>query len=140
MSPRVAVPAPGGGGGGGGWGVQGCYRIQGTIYGPYRMEFCLKGRGNGDYKVKGGGLDCKGGLDWYFNNRGRLDIDLYRSFCGRGTQWTGDAMKCQTGWSPFGKSGPKIAVPAPIGGGTLNCRYLPQTSGYSPIQVTAVRK
>ena len=140
VGPMVAVPAPGGGGGGGG--VRGCYRISGTIYGPYRMQFCLNARGSGTYQVNGGGLNCSGGLDWYNRNNDRVDIDLYRSQCGRGTQWTGDALACRIpGWRPLGKSGPRIAVPVPGGGNvnSLNCRYNPMAGGYKPIQVTANR-
>jgi hypothetical protein len=139
MGPMVAVPAPGGGGGGG---VSGCYRISGTIYGPYRMQFCLNPKGSGNYQVNGGGLNCSGGLDWYNRNNGRVDIDLYRSQCGRGTQWTGDALACRIpGWRPLGNKGPTVAVPVPGGGGvnSLNCRYNPMAGGYQPIQVTANR-
>jgi hypothetical protein len=139
MNPTVAVPSPGGGGGGGG--VQGCWRIQGTIYGPYRMSFCLRGN-SGSYQVNGGGLNCNGRLDWYPGRNGRVDIDLYRSACGgRGTDWTGDSLNCRTGWRVFGNQLPGVAVPAPPGprGNTLNCTYVPQASGYSPIQVTARR-
>jgi hypothetical protein len=138
MSPRIAVPAPDNGGGGGG--VQGCWRIQGTIYGPYRMSFCLRPNG-GSYQVNGGGLNCNGRLDWYPGRNGRVDIDLYRSGCGGGgTQWTGDSLNCRTGWRVFGGNRPTVAVPVPSpGGNTLNCTYVPQASGYSPTQVTARR-
>ena len=96
----------------------------------------------GSYQVNGGGLNCNGRLDWYPGRNGRVDIDLYRSACGgRGTDWTGDSLNCRTGWRVFGNQLPGVAVPAPPGprGNTLNCTYVPQASGYSPIQVTARR-
>ena len=80
MTPQIAVPAPGGGGG-----IQGCYRVSHTIYGPYRMSFCLNRGRAGTYQVTGGGLNCNGGLDWYDQNNGRVEIDLHRSRCGSGT-------------------------------------------------------
>jgi hypothetical protein len=142
MSPMVAVPAPGGGGGSGSWGLTGCYDIQGKIYGPYRMSFCLRGNGGGSYQVNGGGLNCNGGLDWYTGKGNRVDIDLYRSKCGRGTQWTGDSLNCRSTWNLLGGGGgkkPTVAVPVPGGGNRLNCTYNPQASGYYPTQVTAIK-
>jgi hypothetical protein len=142
MSPRVAVPAPGGGGGGGGgWGLNGCWNIQGRIYGPYRMNFCLRGNGGGTYNVTGGGLNCNGRLDWYTGRNNRVDIDLYKSQCGRGTAWTGDSLNCRSSWNLLGNNkGPTVAVPVPGGGNRLQCTYNPQASGYYPTQVTAVRQ
>lgn len=145
----VAVPAPGGGGG-----VAGCYRVAHTIYGPYNFSFCLNGRGGGSYKVTGGGLNCNGGLDWYSAGGGRTEIDLYRTSCGRGTDWTGDSLTCRPllqGGNVAGAIGgaiagaisggfgvPAPAVPAP-GFATLGCTYKPVAGGYSPISVTANR-
>jgi hypothetical protein len=145
----VAVPAPGGGGG-----VQGCYRVTHSIYGPYRMSFCLnRGRG-GSYTVNGGGLNCNGGLDWYDQGGGRVQIDLYRAPCGRGTDWTGDSLSCRGRGGPLYQGGGVpgaiagaiagglgVAVPAPGGGGysSLNCTYYPVAGGYSPVSVTANR-
>jgi hypothetical protein len=144
----VAVPSPGGGGG-----LTGCYRVAHTIYGPYSMSFCLnRGRG-GSYKVTGGGLNCNGGLDWYDQGGGRVQIDLYRAPCGRGTDWTGDSMSCRARGGPLLQGGvggaivgaiagglgvPSPSVPVP-GYGSLNCTYYPVAGGYSPISITANR-
>jgi hypothetical protein len=137
----VAVPSPGGGGGGGN--AAGCYRLTNQIYGPYRMSFCLnRGRG-GSYQVTGGGLNCKGRLDWYQNGN-RVNVDLYRAPCGRGTDWTGDSLSCRTqGNIPLLGGGVTIAVPAPSipvpGFNTLGCTYNPVAGGYRPVSVTARR-
>lgn len=142
----VAVPAPGGGGG-----LAGCYRVSHTIYGPYNFSFCLNRGGRGTYKVTGGGLNCNGGLDWY-SQGSRTEIDLYRSSCGRGTDWTGDSLTCRPllqGGGISGAIGGAIAgaisgglgVPAPSvpGFSTLGCTYKPVAGGYSPVSVTANR-
>ncbi len=145
---KVAVPAPGGGGGGGGAGYAGCYRVSHTIYGPYNFAFCLNRNKGGNYTVTGGGLNCNGGLDWYDSGNGRIDIDLYRAGCGRGTDWTGDSLSCRApGFRPpviSGNLGPlnlSVAVPVPGSSGIdqLNCTYSPATRGYSPVSVTARR-
>jgi len=144
----VAVPSPGGGGGGGG-GLTGCYRVTHTIYGPYSMSFCLNRGRNGTYQVTGGGLNCNGGLDWYEQGGGRVEIDLYRAGCGRGTDWTGDSLSCRSnGWTPpplfsgniggIGISVPAPSIPFP-GTSQLNCTYRPAAGGYAPISVTARR-
>lgn len=143
MSPMVAVPAPVPGGGGAG--VTGCYNVDGVMYGQYRMSFCLDRNGGGNYNVRGGGLNCNGGIEWYDTNNGRVSVDLDRSFCGRGMQWTGDSMNCRvSGWSPkFGIKGggfeANVAVPVPVPPifKTLNCRYVPMAGGYSPINIVA---
>lgn len=144
----VAVPSPGGGGGGG---LAGCYRITHTIYGPYNMSFCLNRGRNGTYQVTGGGLNCNGGLDWYDKNNGKVEIDLYRAACGRGTDWTGDSLTCRySGWTPpplfsgnIGGVGVSVAVPAPSvpvpSTNKLDCTYKPAAGGYAPISVSAKR-
>ncbi len=148
MTPQIAVPSPGGGGG-----SQGCYRVSHTIYGPYRMSFCLNRGRAGTYQVTGGGLNCNGGLDWYDQNNGRVEIDLHRSRCGSGTDWTGDSLSCRiSGWRPFTQGGVggaignaivgaiqnQVAVPAPSYS-SLNCTYRPAAGGYAPMSVTANR-
>lgn len=150
MTPQIAVPAPGGGGG-----LQGCYRISHTIYGPYRMSFCLNRGRAGTYQVTGGGLNCNGGLDWYDQNNGRVEIDLHRSRCGSGTDWTGDSLSCRiSGWRPplvqgggvagvignalAGAIQSQVGVPAPSYS-SLNCTYRPAAGGYAPMSVTANR-
>ncbi|HVY18768.1 MAG TPA: hypothetical protein VHA70_01640 [Bauldia sp.] len=142
MGPMVAVPSPGKIDRSG---LTGCYAIQGTIYGPYRMSFCLN-RGRSTYKVSGGGLSCNGTLDWYDQGGGSVSIDLYRTPCGRGQDWSGDGLTCRSGGlrplinDLLGNGKPKIMVPVPVQQvTTLYCRYQPVAGGYWPTQVTAKR-
>jgi hypothetical protein len=93
--PEVAVPVQGG--------LDGCYRISQSLYGPYRMSFCLD-NGQGSYRVTGGGLDCRGGIDANAYGR-RVDIALSYSQCGRGTAWTADNLYCQAVFSGGGYGG-----------------------------------
>jgi hypothetical protein len=135
VTPQIAVPDTGGSG------VEGCYRVDGTIYGPYRLAFCLQTRSS--YTVKGGGLDCKGGLDWYDQGKGRIEIDLYKAKCGSGQAWTGDSLSCNVpDWKPITvKLGyNKLKIPVPVKKySTLNCTYNPISGGYKPVKVTAKR-
>ncbi len=153
VSPQIAVPSPGGGGGGGGFGYQGCYSLNGPIYGPYYVNFCLQAWG-GSYTVNGGGLNCRGGLNWSRTGDG-VHINLQRSECGAGTAWTADSLSCRSegGNFPFpnpfagGKNQPRIAVPSPNlpvpiplpCGSTLRCTYIPTVAGYQPVSVQARR-
>ncbi len=147
ISPQIAVPSPGGGGGGG-FGYQGCYQVNGPIYGPYQFGFCLQ-QGGGSYTVVGGGLNCRGGLNWSRSGDG-VQVNLYRSECGAGTAWTGDSLSCRTEGFPIpfpGANQPRIAVPSPNlpvpfpvpGGSTLRCTYYPTVAGYQAISVQARR-
>lgn len=136
--PNIAVPDRGGA-------LDGCYRIDRALYGPYRMTFCLDDR-DGSYRVTGGGLNCRGDLDAYRSGPRRVDIQLKRSQCGRGTAWTADALSCQATGPvyglprPFNGKGPspKIAVPDfPDRLQQLRCTYDPAVRGYPTIQVIA---
>lgn len=85
---RVVIPdAPGGGAD-----VAGCYRSIGVIYGKYKMDFCLKGRGT--YRVIGEKLDCTGRLDWDTEGPG-INIRLRRASCGNGKAWSADTAWCR---------------------------------------------
>jgi hypothetical protein len=98
---------------------------------------------SGSYQVSGGGLNCNGDLDWYDRGKGRLEIDLYRSKCGSGMQWTGDSMSCRGSDNKqlsLGTADVNVQVAVPIKGpGTLNCTYNPVAGGYKPVKVTAKR-
>jgi hypothetical protein len=135
-------------------GLNGCYRLDSRIYGPYRVSFCLQNR-NSSYEVQGGGLNCEAGLTW-FPTRNGATIQLNRArSCGRGMSWTADTIECRVagrpgfpGWgNPWGQQGPRnnqmqpnIAVPENPGAvRSLNCTYYPAVRGYPPRQVTAVR-
>lgn len=132
--PEIAVPDRGSG-------LDGCYRVDRPLYGPYRMSFCLDGR-DGTYRVTGGGLDCRGDLDARRKGYSRVDIDLSRTRCGHGMSWTADNLSCQVSLPVFALPGkgpqPKIAVPDSSGPVLqLRCSYDPAVRGYRTIQVNA---
>lgn len=164
IHPDVAVPAPLPMS----W-ADGCYVVNGSLYGPYNMSFCIDG-GQGTYRVRGGGLDCRGDVD--SNAYGlRVDIALSASRCGRGMAWTADTLACQVNAVPGGTGGgwrgntgggyggnfpgirggvssqvavPDVAVPinpgpAPRYGTSLRCTYQPAAYGYPNTVVTAER-
>lgn len=133
-------------------GIAGCYQLQGRIYGPYRMSFCLDRR-NSFYEVRGGGLTCEAGLNWWPSRNGAT-IQLQRARCGRGQAWTADTLECRIAGFPgypggpgnWGNGGygqnqfsPQIAVPDHGGAQTLNCTYYPAVRGYPVRQFTARR-
>jgi hypothetical protein len=134
ISPLVGVPAPDASAG-----VKGCYRLDTTIYGPYRMSFCLGGHNN-TYQVIGGGLNCAGNLDWYDRKDGKIEVDLHRTPCGKNQQWTGDSLTCKiNNWKPIVKT-PGVQVAVPVQNyNTMNCNYNPVAGGYKPVHVTATR-
>lgn len=127
---RVVVPdVPGGAD------FAGCYRVQGPLYGPYQMTFCLKQRGT--YTVTGGGIKCNGRLDWDSNGR-QIDIDLRRSSCGNGVAWSADSLSCRPG-GIFGGAVPFVVVPDVPVLQTLRCTYFPAAPGYRDTRITARR-
>jgi hypothetical protein len=137
-APSTKVVVPDRPGPGGGIGIGACYRVQERLYGPYSMNFCLTGRGS--YTVSGGGLNCKGGLNWSVSGR-NIAIKLNRTSCGRGEAWSADTMSCQmVGF--LGAVLPKVVVPdrpGLPGFGDLRCTYTPQPKGYRPVQIRATR-
>jgi hypothetical protein len=137
VSPQVVVPDRGDGAGG----VRGCYNVQGRIYGPYRMSFCLGGGSGQFYRVRGGGLDCRGGLRWSRIGKGQIQIDLRRTSCGNGAAWSADTLVCRPVGS--GGSGVSAQVVVPDDGGgsdSLRCRYIPNARGYKETTVIADRR
>ncbi len=105
--------------------LEGCYRLDRAIYGPYRVSFCLEQSEEGSYRVRGGGLNCRGTLDWYVDDR-NFTIDLARSRCGNRTAWTGDTLVCRL---------PRPDRPI----NSLSCRYYPTEPDYPTLRVTALR-
>jgi hypothetical protein len=134
VSPQVAVPDRGNGG------IQGCYRIQGQIYGPYRVTFCLGSGQDRSYRVRGGGLDCRGGLRWSRLGNGRIQIDLQRSSCGNDTAWSADTLICRPVGSGGSGASAQVAVPDDGGADSLRCRYIPAARGYKETTVIANRQ
>jgi len=123
----------------------GCYQISEKLYGPYRMDFCLEQRGS--YKVRGGGVSCRGDLYWTANGQ-NIFIQLRRTSCGNGVAWSADSMTCQ-GISLFGKKGgtaakvgeaiARITVPDLPSVGSLRCTYDPSEPREKKMRVTANR-
>jgi hypothetical protein len=144
VSPQIVIPENPGGGP-----DAGCYQVQGDLYGPYSMSFCL-GNSNSEktYNVSGGGLDCNGRLDWYRSGSGRLQINLREADCTRGQLWSADTMTCNFGniGGPVPLSGggegiqPQVVIPdRPNYGNVLRCTYDPSVEGYPTTQITARR-
>ncbi|KKB08529.1 hypothetical protein VE25_18640 [Devosia geojensis] len=129
-STRVIVPdRPGGAL------IAGCYRVTRSIYGPYRLTFCLERRGT--YQVTGGGVNCQGRLNWTASGRD-VSIQLQRSRCGNGVAWSADRMSCR-GAGIFQGILSRILVPDVPYLGALNCTYRPAAGGYQPTTITARR-
>ena len=47
--------------------VNGCFRANQNLFGPYRLTFCLDRRGT--YQIRGGGVRCDGRLDGIVDRR-----------------------------------------------------------------------
>lgn len=63
------------------------------VHKNYRLTLCT----DGQYSVRGGGLHCDGSYAWR-SSYGGVRIDLRRSPCGSGTDWSGDTIRC-SGWA-----------------------------------------
>ena len=118
----------------GGVAVNGCFRANQNLFGPYRLTFCLERRGT--YQVRGGGLNCDGRLQW--NTAGRdIFIDLERSSCGRNRAWEAAQMDCRHTGSVFSRIiGRAAGIPALQ---TLRCTYHPSVPGVGRRTFTATR-
>ncbi len=128
---QVVVPDRGGGK------IAGCYRVQGPLYGPYRMTFCLDA---GDsYQVTGGGLNCRAGLDWRRAGPGRVEIDLAYARCGKGAGWSADSLSCRVANTGGGAQAEVVVPDRPGTAEQLRCRYLPSERGFAPVSVAARR-
>lgn len=138
------VPSPGGS-------FFGSWQVSQDLYGPYRMTFTLGQFGGGSYSIRGGGLYCDGGLDWYQSGNSAV-VSLRYSYCGNNVGWTGDSMTCRANdgypgnWQFQGRPDaiavPQqgIAVPVPSqSANQLRCTYQPAVRGYQPISILADR-
>lgn len=146
--PQVVVPDRPGSSGFPGY--EGCYAVQGRIYGPYRLTFCLGSPRNSYYQVRGGGIRCDGPLDWSEGRRG-IQINLARTSCGGGIAWSADTMQCDFSRAGFPEpragggfdNRPQVVVPdrpgggRPIQAGELTCRYFPAARGFEEITIIA---
>lgn len=118
----------------GGVAVNGCFRANQNLFGPYRLTFCLERRGT--YQVRGGGLSCDGRL--FFHTVGRdIFIDLERSSCGRGRAWEAATMDCRHTGNIFSQIiGRAAGIPRLQ---TLRCNYHPSVPGVGRRTFTATR-
>jgi hypothetical protein len=127
---RVIVPdVPGGAV------FSGCYKVSTSIYGGYRLNFCLKQRGT--YTVTGQGVKCNGTLSWSVA-RSDINVHLRRTSCGNGVAWSADRMTCRgagllRGLIPF------VIIPNVPNLAALRCTYTPSAPGYKPITFLARR-
>lgn len=142
MEMRMPVP-----GGASNLGVRGCWRNKEILYGKYRVSFCLERGVDGAYRVDGGGLTCRGDLDWSRDGR-RVEIRLNRGRCNRNTDWSRDRISCRVEDGRAGSPGLAVVEPAqarmPTPSGNddawrMNCVYRPSNGPYGPERFTARR-
>jgi hypothetical protein len=95
--------------------INGCYRANRQLFGPYNFSFCLVRPGS--YAVRGGGVRCDGRLTWRASGR-NIQADIHRASCGGGVAWERATMDCH----PAGR------ILGPIGSlfiSALRCTYFP---------------
>jgi hypothetical protein len=144
MEMRMPVP---GGGGNSQLRVRGCWRANQILFGKYRVAFCLDRGVDGSYRVDGGGLTCRGDLDWSRNGR-QVEIRFNRGRCNRNTDWSRDRISCriEDGWGgapgALAVEPAQARMPTPGGGGEawrMSCIYRPSTGPFGPQRFTARR-
>jgi hypothetical protein len=114
--------------------VNGCFRADQTLFGPYRLTFCLDRRGT--YQVRGSGLRCDGRLSWRVAGRDIL-IDLNRSSCGRNRAWEAASIECRHAGGLLGAIAGGILDNPRLSG--LRCTYHATVSRIGPRTFTATR-
>jgi hypothetical protein len=134
---RVVVPD----GPAGGAFVDGCYRADRPLYGPYRVRLCFGEWGSGTYALQGPQLVCEGRLNWRASG-GTLDVSLWRQSCNLGRAWAAAQVTCR----PRGllsailddliremagqnAARPRVVVPDRPTFGRLDCTYHPSVAG-----------
>lgn len=130
IAPMVMVPDHPGG-----VAVNGCFRANETLFGPYRLTFCFERRGT--YQVRGGGARCDGRMDWHVSGRD-IFMDLQRASCGRRQAWEAAAVDCRPTANFMGTisgaiAGDMLSIRA------LRCTYHPTVAGVSRRTFTANR-
>jgi hypothetical protein len=144
---RVVVPD----GPSGGAFVDGCYRVDRPLYGPYRIRMCFGEWGNGTYAVQGPQLVCEGRLNWRASG-GTLDVSLRRQSCNLGRAWAAAEVTCRPRgllsaildelireMTGQGGGRPRVVVPGRPTVGRLNCTYYPSVAGAPTRQFFANR-
>lgn len=109
--------------------INGCYRANQLLFGPYQFNFCLNRPGS--YTVRGGGVRCDGRLNWRASGRD-IHADIVRASCGGGVAWERATMDCR----PAGR------ILGPIGSlfiSSLRCTYRPSVRFKGPRVFTASR-
>ena len=129
VAPMVMVPDHPGG-----VSVNGCFRSNETLFGPYRVTFCFDRRGT--FQVRGGGTSCDGRMDWHTSGRD-IFMDLHRTSCGRRQAWEAASVDCR----PLGFLGNigRVIVGDTPRIRTLRCTYHPTVPGVSRRNFTATR-
>jgi hypothetical protein len=117
--------------------VNGCFRANQNLFGPYRLTFCLDRRGT--YQIRGGGVRCDGRLDWRTSGR-NIHIDLHRTSCGRGQAWERASIECRNYGSLLGAIIGRVIVGQTPRIRTLRCTYFPTVRGERPVTFTATRQ
>lgn len=102
----------------------GCWQTYDALYGKYKIAFCLGAQGQGSYRVKGAGYDCRGRSTW----RDQGDVLVYqmaRGTCGAQADWTPDQIVCKR--SGGFKRG-------------LTCTYAPAVTGHAQARFSAFKQ
>ena len=133
ITPMVLVPEHPGGG----VPVEGCFRANENLFGPYRLTFCLERRGT--YEVRGGGIRCDGRLTGRTSGRDIL-IDLQRASCGRGRAWEEASIDCRHFGSLLGRALGRLILGDTPRLSALRCTYHPTVRGVSSRTFTANRR
>lgn len=113
--------------------VNGCFRANQTLFGPYRLTFCLERRGI--YQVRGGGVSCDGRHTWSVSGR-NINIDLQRSSCGQGRAWEAARIECRSAGLLGQIVGRLLDAPRLS---ALRCTYFPSVRGVTSRSFTASR-
>jgi hypothetical protein len=134
---RVVVPD----GPQGGAFVDGCYRADRPLYGPYRIRLCVGDWGTGTYAVQGPRLVCEGRLGWRVSGN-TVTFDLRRQSCNMGRAWAAARVTCRPRsllsaildelireMVGAGSARPRVAVPDRPTVGRLVCTYFPTVEG-----------
>ena len=114
--------------------VNGCFRANQNLFGPYRLSFCLDRRGT--YQVRGGGVSCDGRMNWWTSGRDII-MDLERTSCGGRQAWEAASIECRSS-GLLGAIGRVIVGESPRIR-TLRCTYFPTVPGVTRRTFTATR-
>jgi hypothetical protein len=126
--------------------VRGCWRSNQILYGRYALRFCLDRSNDGSYRVEGGGLSCRGDLDW---SRSGSDVSIRfnRGRCNGNTDWSRDRISCRVdnyfgeapGALPVEPAQARMPVPGDDNAWRMSCVYRPSTGRFGPTRFTARR-